>query len=646
MPLPPVAYFYDAHPLPPFPSGAIGLWHAETATTTTGGVPYVPNLMSVTPASDSYIYASRRLFNDFIHWAAAGTITDNAVTGPDGLMEASTIVTSGSWEIFTRNPATNGSGIGNVPSGTYTLAVSLKSNSGSQTDLQFYNGNSGFVGSSFNITSSWARYTYTFTWAGGNLVVGIGNASAGNNIQICDFEMFAGSSDLGPVAKAGHMYLGSGPGAYIPGYGSNTGYLDFATNPSIALTQFYNSVANPVGAFTVSMLVNCVNYPQLSNTGTSVFFQTPDSTSLVCYSYYNTTTGAAVALQVNGVSAASVVSGGGLYPSAGAWWSNLKGNGFHVITFHYDGTNYRIIYDDVVIVFFTLSSPPANPVIGDWVWSLFGGGQPGQEFKIAAIAYWDSALTLTQIYNVVDTWIAKYSSFFTTGLHKYYAFAEGDSITSGTGATYSYPQYVNTLGEGTWPGSDFANENVFGANWSIGGSTIGSPGISFANDFATYRTTNLLACLPPASRMTGRTFAISLYFGQNDYQSSQGFSLDPTGALWITGTYEPYITSLTGVGGFNKVIVGTIFSPGGTGGSAETTDQFNWRTGANSYIYNFVTGGQANAIMDFNGNANLGAFQAGTNGTYFNLSSTPHPSTLSQETIMAPLYLTALNSVL
>lgn len=84
-----------------------------------------------------------------------------------------------------------------------------------------------------------------------------------------------------------------------------------------------------------------------------------------------------------------------------------------------------------------------------------------------------------------------------------------------------------------------------------------------------------------------------------------------------------------------KVIVATMIS-------RNSEDAF--KNSLNALIYaNWPT--YFDGIADFAGNANLGADGAYTNGTYFNLASPPHITTLSDTTIVAPIASSAVNTL-
>lgn len=613
-----------------FPSGAVGLWNFDQATTTAGGVPYVPNTGSSatgTAASSSYIYASRRLFASLYN-VSGGTAVDNNATGPDSLTEATTLtMSSGSWFVSAYD-LSNHEGI-YLPAGTYTIAVNAQRGTGSNQTFKFMVAGSTGSGSAQTATSSWQRFSMTFTQAtSGTTTLGIANnGSAAATLNICDLEVFAGSSDLGPVAKAGHLYLGGCPNT-AP---TVTGAMADFSGGAGGLIQFNNAASNiSLSTFTVSILIDAVNYPSQSG-GTTILCDATGSSPFALYTAYNTNTFVCPAIGFSSQNTASV-----------AGWANMKGAGPHVITYMWDGTAYQVYWDDTRINYTLPGSNPSVPItVSDLMVEVFPGFLPASTDKIGAIAMWNSALTQQQIYNVVDSWSSRYSPHFNMALQQTYVFAEGDSITQGVGTTYSYPYYVNALGSSaTFPGTNFPTVPPIGFNFAIAGSTVGPTPDDVGNSIEAHlRLPYVTGGLPPASRRTGRTFAMSVFFGAND-----GLELadaDDTGATFLNTYYIPYINSLMAAG-YGPIIAGTIVDRQDTDAGA-VPDFFTWRTNVNSTITSSWP--HASAVMDFAGNANLGADDAANNSTYFNTDKV-HPTTLSQETIMAPLYLAALNSVL
>jgi hypothetical protein len=250
--------------------------------------------------------------------------------------------------------------------------------------------------------------------------------------------------------------------------------------------------------------------------------------------------------------------------------------------------------------------------------------EPVNAEKIGAMALWDRALTNTEVYTVIDIWTLRFSPLYViTPLQQYY-FAEGDSITAGytgnggVGYVHTYP-YL-------YPAD--ATKLVVGLNAAVGGAAL-------ANIQA--RQAAFLACLPPSGRRGSRKFIASVLIGTNDFSS--GFPNTTTYAADV-GTYVDALNA----GGFTHVFTGTVIANG-----------LPELVGSSSYVsrtaYNsIITGawGHGQGILDFAGNANLGALDASSNGTYFiatGAGAGSHPEDAGQA-IMKTIITTAVNAIL
>jgi hypothetical protein len=169
-----------------------------------------------TPATNIF-RMPRRNFNGNgvgIPWAASGgtgTITDNNGVGWDGSNEASTLnMTSpggtNPWQIGYSDNS-------NLPAGTYTIAVNVKSNSGSNEVFRF-NESVGFSPTQ-TATTSWTRVKHTFTAASpfsitneslmADFVTNPYADSKNANLIAMDLDLYPGSTDLEPVAPDSHF---------------------------------------------------------------------------------------------------------------------------------------------------------------------------------------------------------------------------------------------------------------------------------------------------------------------------------------------------------------------------------------------------------------------------------------------------------
>jgi hypothetical protein len=120
---------------------------------------YYDNHTTVVAEQNLLLY-SQGAFTNASYWQlVSATATDNSATAPDGTTTASQVTATA---INGRIPANSVSQTALVSGATYTMSLYVKLVSGTGT-FQFFDGNS-FSGT-FTATSSWQRFTYTFTSA-------------------------------------------------------------------------------------------------------------------------------------------------------------------------------------------------------------------------------------------------------------------------------------------------------------------------------------------------------------------------------------------------------------------------------------------------------------------------------------------------
>jgi len=585
-------------PIPALPAGALGVWYADQAVTV-GGNAAVPNSLTAVPVSANQMRAPRRLFTDTTFWQdlTGGSITDSNVVGPDGLTQASTIVGVGGWAVRLR---ANASSFPIWPAGTYTIAINAKRAVGSNQQFRIRDALGAFTSGTFTATAAWQRFAFTFTLASPiSMTIDIASfdGATGATIAICDFEMFSGSSDLGPEVLAGHMYLGATPTIAAPVLGG--GYIDFTANNSYAIYQFLNPVS--VTAVTVCALVNRTATGNASNRAVLAEAGTVGQTNFTMWDSFGTAGRDVGAIQFDNTVQAQVT---------GLW--NQTGAGPHVITWRYDGTNLDVFFDDVVVN--RLNSPglSAQTIANQVVMLLEGTGGNGGD-KLGALGIWPTALTNAQVYGVFDSWQQHFAPFYSMQLHKYYYFSDGDSITAFASSPISYAYLYGPL----------ASQPVFGFNFAIAGSPLS--GIIGTN------LPVLENLLPPLSRQAGRNFILSVDIGTNDLNTV-------TGAVEAANLGNNYVDPLQALGW--KVYSGTIIDRADVGGASP------WATNANAFN-TIIKGawGHGSGIIDFAANANLGppSGQGGggpaNNATNFQ-GDLVHPNQTGMnliETIMKPV---------
>jgi len=137
------------------------------------------------------ISASRRLFSNNQCWAKTNAVcVDDAAIAPDESNDASTLVGTGVWTLNIPAPAA-----ASLPAGTYTFAVWAKRNTGTDQVFRFStNYGSAPLSSVMTATSTWQRFTYTFTLADPTVMPALrfcASDSTDANLQICDLDLFA-----------------------------------------------------------------------------------------------------------------------------------------------------------------------------------------------------------------------------------------------------------------------------------------------------------------------------------------------------------------------------------------------------------------------------------------------------------------------
>ena len=581
------------------PAGALGAWYADQVVTV-GGNAVVPNYFSAVPVSANLLRLPRRMFSGSVSWGTpSAVVVDNNVVGPDGLTQASTVTGTGDWAV--RFAA---AGLTQLlwSAGTYTIACNVKRATGSDQSFQLDDALGAFTSGTLVATSAWQRFAYTFTLGSPTtMVIEIGSFdhATGATIAICDFEMFAGSSDLGPEVLDGHMYLGGTPTIGAPTFGG--GYVDFTVGSVLATLQF--KIPPTLTTGTISAVINRTAtgnaslrqvLSEINHAGD--IFALHDAFSLI-----------------GGNDSAAIQWGVTAEAGQTGLW-NQSGAGPHIITWRYNGTTLDIFLDDVIVI--TGSHPGlasitlANLLV---MYNEVSGGNAGD--KLGALAIWSRDLSNEEIYNAIDSFTAHLSSSYAITPHKYYYFADGDSITFGSGGVTGYPFVYGPL----------ASKLVFGHSFAVGGEILSG---------VTARLSQQQSLLPPLSRQGGRHFVFSVDIGTNDLGTI-------TGAVVAADLGNNYVDPMQSVGW--TVLTGTMIDRTGAGNGP------TWIT--NALAFNaIITGswGHGSGFIDFAANANLGPPGSGAanNLTYFQ-GDNVHPTQTGEnlmETIMKPVIDGILNS--
>lgn len=461
---------------------------------------------------------SRRVFSNSGLWAASGTTaTDNVSTAPDGTTSASRLViTANAGAPSVRNYLSAQTVGATFPSGTYTIAVYAKSNTGGNQTFALAIGYAGSTPDK-TATTSWQRFTYTVTFATSVLTpnIGILNDSVGSaaDLLICDLELFSGSSDLGPIITDGNLYLGSTAyGTSLPSLSANV--LNMNNAYGVFQVPYYTPT-NITAQAVVKLNASASSYRAfISNIKNYLTFTAYVDNSLQMESIASTIFGNTVP------SNTSTTNAPGL-------WNLFDGN-WHVLTSSYNASGSISTYylDDVFLGYIGGAASTFTNLGDFWANNLITGGYTAN-YQLLGMSLWNSALTKTQINQSITYWssVASNAGVTLSGLtgNRIYC-SEGDSITGSF--TYSYPYTV---------GSN-ASPAVLGSNWAVGGSGL--------SDLVNIRASTVDTVIPTS--INGRKFILSVLIGANDANSA---------------TYNTSITNIIGNGTTATVTLSSSITP-------------------------------------------------------------------------------------
>lgn len=553
------------------PSGAIGIWYYDQYTASPR--PLVANSATLTAVSGNIYGFSRRNFNNTALWTKQGeTIVDSAAIAPDGSNDASTCVGTGNWFIGSADTTSLGAG-------TYTLAVNAKRNTGSDQSFCFTKDNTATRSSVKTATSAWQRFSYTFTIGATNLntilLCSIDGSTAAN-LQICDLELYSGSSDLGPATPVGHLYLGLSALSQKPT--AVTGALDFNGSNKFGGIQFPSSTS-----FTN---ITAVVAAKKVVTGAGSNYQS--FLSDINGSYQQLT-----AFMEQNSSATTYFKGA--VPQLLSLWEPFNQN-WHMYSMSYDGVNLKMWLDDVLVIN-SLQSLSALAAFDFFVCAV-NNLNLGANYQIAASALWTRALSKAEIARTLAVLKTRLALSSLTMADIRFIVAEGDSITEGvTHSTNAYPAVYNA----TPP-----NPLLMGFNNAVAGD-----GIAQLNA----RAAALDAKLP--TTIGTRKFILTVLIGRNDLPAA-----DPT---TYAASLASYCDARRAAGW--KVAICTILPSTALG--------FNTaRNAVNTIIRGWTPGQHADALVDFGDTATTMGADAAAADTLLYQDGT-HPTQLGQNDLAA-----------
>jgi len=572
----------------PFASGVsvpqdnlVGLWYAADYVATPRKA--IKNSVNAsTPLSANLYSFATYVSNPALYYYSTTTKTLNYADGPTGAVNsAMRVVGTGNCSI------TDLYNLRLTTGQTYTIAADVKSNTGSSQGFRMgdYNG----AMSSHTATTSWQRFSATFTVDGGTLPVFLRSpdGTTGWDLVVDNLNIFAGSSDLGRETLAGHMYFDGRQG---DNYTTNpsTGIVDTTASNSCAYFQFANAV--DLGAFTLATVVRRTNaadsgymnsFADANNFGNfSTFLSNDANTAAICYAGDNT-------------------------KKKGPFYRN--GSGWHVITHRYDGAKYEIFVDGSKFWMKALTADAGSvrSFLVATANSLEGQNSSGQ---FNSWALYDAALSNTDIRTkLVPALLAKLTSDGQTYASGRIVCAEGDSLVA------LGDNFYNTA---TLESGDY-------------GICYGQSG-NFLSSLVS-RATVVDETIPPG---TSVKHILGVLIGANDLGGYAGATDSIAANAYLTDLMA-YIAARRAAGW--KVVACTILPQNGA--TAHNTRRAIVNTGLRAQ----EASGNIDALADFDTDAQMGI--DASYGTYpANWTDGVHPNATGNARLM-PIFNTAVGTV-
>ena len=384
------------------PTGALGVWIASDYVANPR--PYIPNRIASGGIPVNLLNGSRRQLGSNAFWPSRNsvTVTDDAVNDPDGRLTAATAVASGTGWVISRTVT--------LPAGTYTIGVNARRNGASDETFRFLlpTPNPTLI---YTATSTWQRFSCTFTTTGSAVQIGLLNNTTQASLQIANLELYQGAVDLGPEpVEVGHMYLDPSRHQALHSYAS--GVLNLRATGSFGYIQFPNNL-NPTNSTVVGVVRK-----ESSGTGyVSLMSRVQNWQHFAAHVEDNSLLQFKVGNNMS-TNAQQYASG----------W-NLNGKGWSSYAFRCDGNTRDIWLDEGRMLQSTnaISATSAR----DFFVSTIIDGTYGGGHDWAALAYWNRSLSDSELIT------AKQNLMSQVGLSrgsKRMLFAVGDSITNGSSA--------------------------------------------------------------------------------------------------------------------------------------------------------------------------------------------------------------------
>lgn len=570
---------------PQLPSeNLLGVWYADEYVSSPRR--YIPNAVSEGTPSASLFGPGRRMFARDEWWTSTVAPTDDAATAPDSSTEASTVSQTGNW---TLGPAINDA----IPAGTYTVAINAKRNTGSDQSFCFTPDNTATRSDTMVATDTWQRFSYTFVLGSPSTTNLIRlcsiDGSTAADLQICDFELYAGSSDLGPQEYDGHLYLGRTNYSTVPTAAS--GWLDLSAGGTGIIQLAATQTLTTFTAMAVVSKVAAGSAYQAFLSKVQSFGQFSAMTELSnkANTYFES-------------------SGGDIYTQFAGMWTLLDA-GAHVIGCRYDDSVLSMWLDDILL--FQETTALGNVAVRDFYVGIVNTIALTAGFKLNSMALWSSALSNDDYRTAYTALKNRAAQSSITLADARVLVAEGDSITGDQ--SYCYP-YAATYSPG-----------ILGVNLGVSGSSLAN---------LVSRASVATAVVPPSPG--SRKFIASVLIGANDLRTYPGATDAAAAAAYTTALFAYYATLKAA--GF--LVVGCTILP--VSGTANDTEHNARRAIVNANIVAAV-GDEIDAVADFADDATMGPDDSFTESAE-HWTDGVHPDA-SGHAILAPIYAAAVNSL-
>lgn len=481
---------------------------------------------------------------------------------------------------------------------TYTVAVSVKSLSGGSLPFRFGDNATGL--GAFTATTSYQRFTKTYTGTGGSnigIFEPIGNGVA--NFAICDLELFAGSSDLNTnalTAKPGRVQNMDWDCSGEAGTVVTGGAFEGGSFGLIHLDQARN--LNP---FTYLYLTRRLRTP--TNYAHEGWLSDPvNSSNFLIGKTFDLASGT-----FNGSNLAQgAVDGGGPQPLT--LWG---GNGLQAFVgaARYNGTAGSQFINAVKLC--ETVQTLTGPTISDLAVGLVpGGGFTG--FDIHAMALYNRALTDAEMLQATQALIAQ--SGVTVPKFRI-LYAQGTSISDGADDTGNAPGsegFINNIAPSLTKFAMGYNDGIPGSHLSVNGTKLDAIVTSaLANPLVT-------------------DFVLHLEYGAND---------DPPTPT-LTSQIAAYCDARRAANPGIKIVVATILP---RDSDADSGAAFNAGRATHNAAVRTWVGIHCDAITDGGGDPNIGPDAAALSTTFYNADHI-HPNHAGHQ-IYGPIAAAAINSI-